>query len=89
VEIPTLNGKIKLTVPAATQPGTVLRVRGKGLSHRLRSGKGDQLIEIAVEVPSALSPRAKQLLLQLGEELARDVQPQQRSFMDKLRELFD
>ena len=89
IEIPTLSGKIKLTVPAATQPGTVLRVRGKGLSHRLRAGKGDQLVEIAVEVPSDLSPRAKELLLQLGEELARAVQPQQRSFMDKLRELFD
>jgi molecular chaperone DnaJ len=89
VEIPTLNGKIKLTVPAATQPGTVLRVRGKGLSHRLRSGKGDQLVEIAVEVPSDLSPRARQLLVQLGEELGKAVQPQQRSFMDKLRELFD
>ena len=91
VEIPTLTGKIKLTVPAATQPGHVLRVRGKGLAHRLRSGKGDQLVEILVEVPSALSPRARELLLELGEELGRsqNVQPQQRSFMDKLRQLFD
>ncbi|HEU5076515.1 MAG TPA: J domain-containing protein [Polyangiaceae bacterium] len=91
VEIPTLTGKIKLSVPAATQPGSVLRVRGKGLAHRLRSGKGDQLVEIVVEVPSEVTPRARQLLLELGEELGRNqnVQPQQRSFMDKLRQLFD
>lgn len=90
VEIPTLTGKIKLMVPPATQPGSVLRVRGKGLAHRLRSGRGDQLVEIVVEVPSALSERARQLLLELGEELGRsqDVQPQQRSFMAKLRQLF-
>lgn len=91
VEIPTLTGKIKLTVPAATQPGTTLRVRGKGLAHKLRSGKGDQLVEVIVEVPNALSPRARQLLVELGEELnsGQNVQPQQRSFVDKLRQLFD
>lgn len=91
VEIPTLTGKIKLTVPAATQPGSVLRVRGKGLAHRLRAGKGDQLCEIIVEVPTELSPRAKHLLLEVAEELSRsqNVQPQQRSFMDKLRQFFD
>lgn len=89
VDVPTLSAKIKLTVPPGTQSGTVLRVRGKGLPHRLRSGNGDQLVEIAVEVPNQLSDRAKRLLLELGEELGQDVQPQQRSFMDKLRELFD
>ena len=89
VDVPTLSGKIKLTIPAGTQSGTVLRVRGKGLGHRLRAGNGDQLVEVAVEVPNQLSDRAKHLLLQLGDELGQDVQPQQRSFMDKLRELFD
>ncbi len=88
VEIPTLSGKIKLTVPPSTQPGTVLRVRGKGLAHRLRAGRGDQLVEIAVEVPARLSARAEELLKELGKELDRDAEPQQRSFMDKLKELF-
>ena len=88
VEIPTLSGKIKLTVPPATQPGTILRVRGKGLSHRLRAGRGDQLVEMVVEVPARLSARAEELLHALGKELGQDAEPQQRSFMDKLKEIF-
>ncbi len=88
VEIPTLTGKIKLSIPAATQPGTILRVRGKGVAHRLRAGNGDQLVEVLVEVPSRLSDRARSLIEELSEELGQDVQPQQRSFMDKLKELF-
>lgn len=87
VDIPTLSGKIKLTIPAATQPGTVLRVRGKGLAHRLRSGRGDQLVEVLVEVPTQLSDRARHLLSELNLEIGREQAPQQRSFMDRLKDL--
>lgn len=88
VTVPTLAGKAKVRVPPATQSGSVLRLRGQGISHRLRAGKGDQLIEVFVEVPSELSPRARELLVELGQELGEDLQPQQRSFMEKLKGLF-
>jgi molecular chaperone DnaJ len=88
VEVPTLDGTIRLRVPPATQPGSVLRVRGKGIPHRRRSGRGDQLVEVNVEVPTALSERARELVQELGRELGDDLQPQQRSFMEKLRGLF-
>ena len=88
VEVPTLDGKIKLRVPPATQPGSVLRVRGKGIPHRRRSGRGDQLVEVSIEVPTALSERARELIEALGRELDDSVQPQQRSFVEKLKGLF-
>jgi molecular chaperone DnaJ len=88
LEVPTLDGKVKLRVPPSTQPGTVLRVRGKGIPHRVRSGRGDQLVEIALEVPTALTSKAKQLIEDLGRELGEDVQPQQKTFVEKLKSLF-
>jgi molecular chaperone DnaJ len=88
IDVPTLEGKIKLRVPPSTQPGQVLRVRGKGVEHRLRSGRGDQLVEVAVEIPAKLTPRARELIEELGRELGEELQPQQQSFMEKLRGLF-
>lgn len=88
VEVPTLEGNVRLRVPPATQVGSVLRLRGKGIAHRLRNGHGDQLVEVTIEVPSNLSERARQLLVELGQELGDDVQPQTASFMEKLKGLF-
>lgn len=88
VNVPSLAGKLKIRVPPSTQPGSVLRIKGKGAPHRYRAGRGDQLIEIAVEVPTKLSPRAEELIQELGRELGEDVQPQQRTFVEKLKSLF-
>jgi molecular chaperone DnaJ len=88
VMVPTLGGKVKLKIPSSSQPGAVLRMRGHGFPHRLRSGSGDQLVELTVEVPDKLTDRAKTLLKELGDELGDEVQPERRSFLEKLRELF-
>ncbi len=88
VEVPTLEGKGVLRIPPGTQPNTVLRVRGKGIPHRVRSGRGDQLVEIVVEVPTQLSEHQKTLLIDLAKSLGEDVQPQQATFMEKLKKLF-
>ena len=89
IEIPTLDGKGFMRVPPGTQPGTVLRVRGKGIPRRHLGGRGDQLVEVQVEVPTDLSDRQKELIAELADELGEAVQPQQRTFMDKLRSLFN
>lgn len=86
--VPTLEGHVRLRIPPATQVGTVLRIRGKGFPHRLRTGRGDQLVEVTIEVPSKLSDRARTLIEELGRELGEDVQPQEPSFMEKLKGLF-
>jgi molecular chaperone DnaJ len=88
VEVPSLEGSVRMRVPPCTQVGSVLRLKGKGVAHRLRAGNGDQLVEVTIQVPSQLSERARQLLEELGHELGDDVQPQEQSFMEKLKGLF-
>jgi molecular chaperone DnaJ len=88
VEVPTLEGKGKLRVPAGTQPGSVLRIRGKGIPHRGGLGRGEQRVEVVIEVPTELTQRQQQLLEELAKELGEDVLPQRKSFMGKLRDLF-
>ncbi|MGK4003052.1 molecular chaperone DnaJ [Sorangium sp. So ce1036] len=88
LEIPTLDGKGKLRIPPGTQPGSVLRIKGKGIPRRVVGGRGDQLVEVSVEVPTQLTASQKELIAQLAKELGENVQPQQSSFMEKLRGLF-
>jgi molecular chaperone DnaJ len=88
IEIPTLEGKGTMRIPAGTQPGTVLRVRGRGFPRRRIGGRGDQLVEIQLEVPTKLNERQKQLIMELAAELGESVQPQRRTFVEKLRGLF-
>jgi molecular chaperone DnaJ len=66
VEVPTLDGKGKLRVPAGTQPGSVLRIKGKGIPHRGGMGRGDQRVEVAIEVPTQLTDRQRDLLAELA-----------------------
>jgi molecular chaperone DnaJ len=89
IEIPTLEGKGKLKVPAGTQVGSVLRIKGKGVPHRARGGRGDQLVEVTVDVPTSLTARQRELLAELARELGNEVQPHEKSFVQKLKELFE
>jgi molecular chaperone DnaJ len=90
VEVPTLDGKGKLRVPPGTQPGTVLRIKGKGVPHRGGTSRGDQRVEVAIEVPTQLTDRQRELLEALAKERGESVHPQhQKSFVDKLRDLFE
>lgn len=86
VDVPTVDGTEKLRIPAGIQPGKVLRLRGKGVRHLRGSGRGDQLVLINVEIPTRLSSEQRQLLEQLAESLGSEVHPQERSFLDWIRE---
>ena len=88
VEVPTLDGKVKLKIPEGSQPGKVLRLRGKGLPTLRSSARGDQLVRIVVEVPSKLSQRQRQLLEEFQAESGSESLPLTSSFLDKLREWF-
>jgi molecular chaperone DnaJ len=85
IEVSTLDGTTRVRVPPATQPGSLLRLRGKGIPHRLRAGRGDHLVEVTIEIPVRLSPRAQELIEQLGHELGEEVHPQERSLFDRLK----
>ncbi len=74
VEAPTAKGTALLTVPAGTQPGDVLRMAGLGVSFAGRTG--DELVEITVELPGKLTPKQKELVEKLRDELARPDPPE-------------
>lgn len=88
IAVPTLEGKVMMKVPAGTQSGRVMRLRGKGLPVFGGAGKGDQLVTVVVEVPRELSERARELLQELNSELGAGAHPERQSFVDKLREWF-
>lgn len=67
VEVPTLNGKARLSVASGTQSGKILRMRGKGIPHLNHSGKGDQLVRVLAWTPTKLSEQEKKIFYQLAE----------------------
>ncbi|HXZ87208.1 MAG TPA: molecular chaperone DnaJ [Candidatus Binataceae bacterium] len=89
IEVPTLEGKIKLKVPAGTQSGKVLRLKGKGFIDLHGYGRGDQLVRIVVETPRRLTARQRELLEEFAKLSGEDVNhPMAKGFVDKLKEMF-
>jgi molecular chaperone DnaJ len=89
IDVPTLEGRVKMRLPPGTQSGRVFRLRGKGLPVFGGYGKGDELVKVVVEVPAILTDRQRELLEELSKEMGADTHPQQQTFLDKLRGLFD
>jgi molecular chaperone DnaJ len=67
VEVPTLDGKVKYSIPEGTQTGTVFRLRGKGIPNLRGGGRGDQYVTVKVEVPTNLTGEQKDLLRKFAE----------------------
>ncbi len=88
VEVPTVDGDMeKMTIPAGIQTGEAVRLRGKGVPHLRRDGRGDQIVTIQVLTPTNLNESQRELLTELGKTLDREVVPQrERSFFDRVRE---
>ncbi len=89
LDVPTLEGKVKMRLPPGTQSGKVFRLRGKGLPVFGGYGKGDELVKVVVEVPAKLTDRQRELLEELAREVGAETHPQQQTFLDKLRGLFE
>ena len=69
VEVPTLDGTTKLKLPAGTQSGKVFRIKGKGITHLHRNGRGDQVVTVVVMTPDSLTKKQKQLFEELSDTL--------------------
>jgi molecular chaperone DnaJ len=89
IDVPTLEGRVKMKIPPGTQSGKTFRLRGKGIDVLGGAGKGDQLVQVVVEVPENISRKQRKLIEELATEFGDDVHPQQKSFLDKLRDLFE
>jgi molecular chaperone DnaJ len=87
IEVPTIEGEEKLRIPAGTQPGKVFTIKGKGIPNVRGGARGDQHVLINLEVPTRLSNEQRQLLEKLAETLGSEVRPQERSFLDKLKDV--
>jgi molecular chaperone DnaJ len=86
-DVPTLYGKVKMKIPAGTQPGKVFRLREKGISDVHGRGKGDQLVRITIDVPIRVSARQKEILREFDELGGRST-PGISSFMNKIKSAF-
>ena len=88
VEVPTLDGKVVMKVPEGTQPGRVMRLRGKGIPHLRGTGRGDQLVRIKVVVPTKLTERQKAVLRNFADVAKDNINPEEKSFLNKIKDLF-
>jgi len=87
IEVPTLEGPVKLKIKEGTQSGSVFRLRGKGVPDLHGYGRGDQLTRIFVETPRKLNPRQRELLEEFAQIAGEEVHAS-RGFFDKVREKF-
>lgn len=87
--VPTLDGKVVIKIPEGTQPGRVMRLRGKGIPRLRGSGRGDQLVRIKVVVPTKLKEKQKKILQQFADAAGDTLNPEEKGFMDKIKDLFN
>jgi molecular chaperone DnaJ len=87
--VPTLEGEEeRLHIPAGTQPGTVLRIKGRGVPKRGGSSRGDLYVTVNVVVPSKMSKEQKELVARLGETFQDDNKPIEKKLLDRVKEIF-
>ena len=90
VEIPTIDGKVKVKIEKGTQPGKVLRLRGKGLPDVNRYGTGDLLVNIGIYIPENISPDEKKMFEKMAE--SKNFRPNAstaRNFFSHIRNMFE
>ncbi len=88
IEVPTLDGTERLMIPRGLQSGEILKMKGRGMPDLNGRGRGDLLVEAAIETPRKLSPRQEELLRQLAELDHEEVSPRRKGFFEKLRDYF-
>jgi molecular chaperone DnaJ len=89
IEVPTLEGKAPVRIPEGTQTGRVIRLKGKGLPSLRSQTRGDLLVQIFVETPTKLTRRQRELLEAFAAAGGGEVSPVTKSFLEKLRDLWE
>ncbi len=88
IDIPTIDGSMKYTIPAGTQPGKVFTIRGKGVQHCQRNGRGDELVTVSIEVPTNLNKKQKDALQAFEDTLEDNNYSRRTNFFEKIKDLF-
>lgn len=89
LDIPTLEGKEKYRIPEGTQPGAVIKLKGKGIKHINSSAKGDLIVTLKVEIPRKLNENQKNLLKQLEDSMTGKEYQESKGFFEKMKDLFN
>jgi molecular chaperone DnaJ len=88
IEIPAVDGAVKVKVPEGTQSGKELRVRGRGVPHLNERGRGDLIVRVIVQIPKKLTREQRELVEQLSESMAVDNKPHSPGLLEKMKDLF-
>jgi len=88
IEIPTLNGKQTISIPAGTQSGEVFRLRGLGMPDPRSRARGDLLVHTFVEIPKKVSGQQEELLRKLATMDDEHVTPHRQTFLDRVLQYF-
>lgn len=88
IDIPTLSGPHNLTIPAGTQPGEQIRMKGMGMPDVHGGREGDLIVEMQLEVPTKLTEQQEEKLRELAELEHKHVSPHRKSFFENLKEYF-
>lgn len=88
VEAPTLEGRIKMKIPAGTQSGKTFRLRNKGIAHLHDYGRGDQLVKVQIDVPTDLTSDQKKILKDFARASDKHPGPLEQSFVEKMKRMF-
>ncbi len=86
--VPTLDGKVKYTVPEGTQTDSTFRFKGKGVTHLGAKSRGDMYVTVSVEIPRNLSSKQKDLLKKFSDTLTDKNLSKKTSFFEKINQLF-
>jgi len=93
IEVPTLDGRVKLKIPAETQTGRMFRMRGKGVKSVRSHSTGDLMCKVTVETPVKLSSKQRELLKEFESELcsssSKKHKPKSEGFLNSLKTFFD
>lgn len=88
IKVPTLDGQVTMKIPEGTQPGKVMRIKGKGVASLRTKQRGDQLVRIKVVIPTKLNEKQKEALRKFECVSGDCINPEEKSFMNKVKDFF-
>ncbi len=86
LEVPTLDGKVKYSIPEGTQTGSIFRLKSKGIPYLRGNGRGDQYVKVEIDVPKKLNEKQKEMLRNFAEISGDDVYEKRKGFFDKMKD---
>ena len=89
VSVPTLDGQVLMKVPPGTQPDKVLRLKGLGIPSLKHQTTGDQLFTIKVHIPTKLTAKQRELLMEFAKESGMSMEADGDGFFDKMKTFFE